>query len=514
MPRNSNIGTRIVAGSALLLLGGALCAAPVPPIPVRYATTRLTGPLTKDGLVDYVAAFNQRFGKGVTPQNNAAVPLVILFRPQSFQGGWNKMVSGKPVFVRDKNWGHQLRKALGISAGELVGPRFIHYQEFRKRADPFAIARIAGPGGLPTAPSYIPGSLYTKPWSARSEPWVAAWLQANEGALDLAQAAFRRSRFFVPMRSPSTPSTMAAAYDSVLTSLGIFQSLSEYLCLRAMLELHHANIRSCEADLLAAHRCSTLISQEHSVLTSMVGWATNVMPLSADISLANSGKLSARQDLAYIRILNNIPEPVPVSSELNTTERWMFLSTIEFGALTNNPNGLPIPAWKTWRSRGAYVQAMMKINHFQDQIVAAFKVRPLLARMNTIRKVQSALPKKYGALWGSYLKPTAQTWPNIISNQAHDVALSGMDRLALALAAYLEIHGKFPAHLAQLAPKYLPTIPRDPFTGKPFRYTAGPTGCTISSPGEFPPQFLARPQLPQGPPVIVHLSLPPGKFSP
>ncbi len=41
----------------------------------------------RGGYVDYVAMFNQRFGKGVTPQNNAAVPLLILFRPQAFRGG-------------------------------------------------------------------------------------------------------------------------------------------------------------------------------------------------------------------------------------------------------------------------------------------------------------------------------------------------------------------------------------------------------------------------------------------
>ncbi len=475
------------------------------PIPIGYSTTRITGPLGSDGLVDYIAAFNQRFGKGVTSQNNAAVPVLILFRPKSFEGGWNEIVSGKSVFVRDKNWGHQLRKALGISADELTGPHFIHYQEFRKRADPMAIARISGPGAPPKSPSYIPGSLYTKPWSARSAPWVAAWLQANEGALDLAQAAFLRSRFFVPMRSPSTHAAMMTAYNSVVSPLGMFQSLSEYLSLRAMLKLHRGNLKSCEANLLAAHRCGTLISQDHSLLTSMVGWATNTMPSLADISLANSGKLSARQDLAYIRSLNNIPQRVPLSSDFNTTERWMFLSMIEFVAINNHSNGLLIPGWKKAWSRVANVQAMVKFNHFQDQIVAAFKVRPFSARMIAIRKVQSTLLTKYGDLLGSYLKLTLQALPNTIGNEADSIALSRMDHVSFALAAYLKRRGTFPAHLSQLAPKYLPTIPLDPFTEKPFTYTSNPTGCTITSPGKFTPgklnmRFFGRP-------VIVRLNM-------
>src|SRR5712664_4809777 len=36
-------------------------------------TTYVTGPLDKDGYIDYPAALNERLGKGVTPENNANV---------------------------------------------------------------------------------------------------------------------------------------------------------------------------------------------------------------------------------------------------------------------------------------------------------------------------------------------------------------------------------------------------------------------------------------------------------
>jgi hypothetical protein len=38
-------------------------------------TTYVTGPLDKDGYIDYAAALNERLGKGVTPENNANVLL-------------------------------------------------------------------------------------------------------------------------------------------------------------------------------------------------------------------------------------------------------------------------------------------------------------------------------------------------------------------------------------------------------------------------------------------------------
>src|SRR5438094_5975588 len=38
-------------------------------------TTYVTGPLDKDGYIDYAAALNERLGRGVTPENNACVLL-------------------------------------------------------------------------------------------------------------------------------------------------------------------------------------------------------------------------------------------------------------------------------------------------------------------------------------------------------------------------------------------------------------------------------------------------------
>src|SRR4051794_11712658 len=45
-------------------------------------TTYATGPLDKDGFVDYVSALNERLGKGATPANNAVVALCQAFGPR------------------------------------------------------------------------------------------------------------------------------------------------------------------------------------------------------------------------------------------------------------------------------------------------------------------------------------------------------------------------------------------------------------------------------------------------
>jgi hypothetical protein len=42
--------------------------------------------------------------------------------------------------------------------------------------------------------------------------------------------------------------------------------------------------------------------------------------------------------------------------------------------------------------------------------------------------------------------------------------------IGLALELYHREHGKWPASLGKLSPKYLPTLPADPITGKPLHY--------------------------------------------
>jgi hypothetical protein len=48
---------------------------PRPKIDISKETTYVTGPLDKDGYIDYETALNDRLGKGITPEKNANVLL-------------------------------------------------------------------------------------------------------------------------------------------------------------------------------------------------------------------------------------------------------------------------------------------------------------------------------------------------------------------------------------------------------------------------------------------------------
>ena len=53
---------------------------------VSRETTYITGPLNADGTVNYVAYLDEKFSRGVTPENNAVVPLIRALGPDVLEG--------------------------------------------------------------------------------------------------------------------------------------------------------------------------------------------------------------------------------------------------------------------------------------------------------------------------------------------------------------------------------------------------------------------------------------------
>ncbi len=56
-------------------------------------------------------------------------------------------------------------------------------------------------------------------------------------------------------------------------------------------------------------------------------------------------------------------------------------------------------------------------------------------------------------------------------------------QIAFALAAYRADHGRYPARLDELAPKYLPRIPADCFASGPLIYRPTADGYLLNSVG-------------------------------
>src|SRR5437867_4379179 len=76
----------ILAVILLLPVAASQPDQPKPRFPLGKDTTYVTGPLDKDGYIDYEAALNDRLGKGITPQKNAVVLLCRAIGPRPAGG--------------------------------------------------------------------------------------------------------------------------------------------------------------------------------------------------------------------------------------------------------------------------------------------------------------------------------------------------------------------------------------------------------------------------------------------
>jgi hypothetical protein len=75
------------------------------------------------------------------------------------------------------------------------------------------------------------------------------------------------------------------------------------------------------------------------------------------------------------------------------------------------------------------------------------------------------------------------TWSRVMHKAADFHALQRLGQVAVALRLYRHEHGRYPETLEELVPKYLPSLPVDPFDGKPLRYKRLAKGFKVWSVG-------------------------------
>ena len=170
-------------------------------ITVSRETTYLLGPLNADGTVNYAAALNERFGEGVTPDNNAVVLILRALGPEAI------LADSEDCRVRAFS-------ALGMAPLAHEGHYFVDFDTYIYSLGPDV--RAADVDAALTwyygAPGMNHGPLES-PWQAEDHPVVAEWLKRNAKPLDVLVEATKRSRFFMPRvtaSDPPRPSRIAA----------------------------------------------------------------------------------------------------------------------------------------------------------------------------------------------------------------------------------------------------------------------------------------------------------------
>ncbi|MBA4066465.1 MAG: hypothetical protein C0501_22690 [Isosphaera sp.] len=459
--------------------------------------TRITGPLDKKGRIDYEAALNEQLGKGVTAETNANVLLYQVFGPAP-EGGdgmpdeYFKLL-GMPRPPQDGNYfggiGTYGRKQLSLGDDQLSA-LFDQMDQARAR-----------------------------PWKAADYPSVAAWLKLDEKHLAAVVGATKRPHYFNPLVSTrNKDGESGGLIGALLPSVQKCRELAAALTARAMLRVGEGKFDEAWADLLACHRLARLVSRGGTLIEALVGIAINQIACNAELAWLEAAKPTADQARARLKDLQNLPPFRPVAELVDVGERCMGMDSLQLirrgygGGLIDGVGGKPTPEELKALESLDWAEMENVCNGYYDRMVAALRVRDRAARekafdkldadFEAARKLVKDEPFNFGALAKLFGGPKVD--PKVVSRKVAETLMGllapavrkvngAFDRaeqiarnqeLAFALAAYRADEGKYPARLADLAPRYLPAVPDDVFAGKPLTYRVEDNGYLFYSIGQ------------------------------
>jgi hypothetical protein len=446
-------------------------------------TTLLTGPLRPDGTVDYVAALNQIYSQGITPENNAFVALVPAIDGQ-----------------------HDMPASMYAKALELAGAKEPKGTFYPLQA-PHRLT-------LKEANDYVAACLplQSKPWTATDHPDLDRLVNLDKDALDAVHPAVQRSRFWFPLVSRDE-----SLIGTEIPPLMRIQDIGTMLRIRAMRSLGSGDAPAAWHDLLDVHQMAHLLTQDSEILSIYVAaridngtfradWALIANPnsdstlltkMSADLQCLSP--LPPRAEVARRRSIYIFPDSVrPLAQQVK--------ATFEQSTLANSPAktdqsmkaaSLVLPDWDHMLRYGNPIYAEVLSEHtwknaaersrylrdFDHRIVAMHTEASGGFEDNT-----KAVIQRPGESQAAYSERLARLLISLLVPSPDDRDLATAQKsleftiLACAIERYRLDKGVYPASPADLVPKYIAAVPQD-FYHRPLDYSHNENGFKISSLG-------------------------------
>jgi hypothetical protein len=241
-------------------------------------------------------------------------------------------------------------------------------------------------------------------------------------------------------------------------------------------------------------------------------------PVVTFISIA---KLTPMQLATCVREERELVAASPVAEKMDLAERFTLLDAMMLSAKHGDPfmerlleslsggKSRKLPANDGGLAARLFTQntiwdpSLRKANRVYDRCVAACRIADRIQRERELKEIQNEFgaivthtvtteplerllmgPKSRGELSGDLI--ITQLHPGFakVLDKADDCEQSNRNLiLAFALAAFHADHGRYPAKLAELAPKYIEKTPDDVFSGKPLIYRLVGAGYLLYSVG-------------------------------
>jgi hypothetical protein len=458
-------------------------------------TTYVTGPLDKDGYVDYAAALNERLSKGVTPENNANVLLWKALGPHP---------DGRAMPA-------EYFKLLGIKAPPEKGDSFIELTRYLNEQ-----VKVENAKECQKIEEQLDHAR-RRPWGPQAFPKLATWLSANEKPLALVTEASNRSAYFSPLIATKLDEPVPGLMGVRLPTVQSCRYLATALVVRAMLQLSQGKAEDAWRDLLACHRLARLVGKGATLVECLVAFAVDAMACRGDLVFLARTKQEEKQIGNCQRDLQDLLPLPQLTEKVDQTARLMFLDTImmlhrhgDFIGTLRRLEGLSTSksdekdtAWEKILLELDWDEALRNGNRWYDKLSVALAMNergPRIRRLDQFNKALGIL--KGDILSGDAAKQvksgkisTGKLVTDILASMLVPSVRNAQDSadraqqtydnviLAFALARYQREHGYYPKDLAALAPKYLERIPQDLFSGQALIYRPNENGYLLYSVG-------------------------------
>lgn len=496
---------------------------PPPSFSISEETTVLTAPLGPDGYVNYVAAANQRYGEGVTPDNNAVLPLLEALGFGYFARGsydrFFELLGAQPpeplenTFVSFKSMAddyveeHEEAYRLKLESDE--SPR-----EYVKVDEGYVLSTGDMPEEHPRI--VIEHALHeaeSRPWSAEEFPEIADWLARNRDSLDRIGVASERTRYFAPLLGlgPDAEHTENAPFIAVFLAVtGGVSEAGKAFQVRAMSRIRRGQIDEAWQDLMTLHRLSRLVGQEPALMSRTISYGLEQRTLNATGHLIASDQFTPAHTKRMMRDLQSLAPNPKVDSLLHETERYSLLDTIgwmareatvpEHGIVNRLTHpfvslmidwDIPFHCANDWFD--AYEEANAKPN-FAERMAAFEQV---YADLRRVKEESSRTPSIAGSLL-SGCSPRAEVsrvvgqticvlmLPDVsgcLVAETRALATARLNLVGAAMAVFRAEQGRWPEAPEELVPEYLEELPNDPFADAPLRYVKDGGGFVLYSVG-------------------------------
>ncbi len=313
-------------------------------------------------------------------------------------------------------------------------------------------------------------------------PIYKLWLAPNAPALVKAREALKRPKCRFDL-------DYAAGPGMLTMHLSKMKNLANQFAFSACRELDEGRPETALEEVRCCLRLTRVLEEEPTLISQLVR-AVILQHFACDAleqvlvsgAAGEEGLLGVAEELG--RCADRVYEPlIPVLKAERTMIIWMTDRLLEQKIHYGTGTGLELSELAIMKrdpaTRGLLYDDVVAGLNYCERLIEAVR-RPYWTARGMIARIDEELEKDGSSfqLVGRRALTLMQVpiHCKVMEKFAHAEARLTVLRLACAVEVYSRRHGRLPESLAELAPKLLPEIPRDPFTGRSYIYKMKPGG--------------------------------------